>query len=256
MISKLSKMNSLKKCDIIRAGAEAMISGQCTNSPLPPDCYVTDLATKQDMYFRAKYNPSSFISETSYEIQKKQLNILQGDINYDINQLKSKYGSSVETDITWNDFTNCLWNPNGSKGGPHNNKYFERNDLTSLGYQPRPLFGGNILEGKLPPKVTNFVPVWLDHIFNPDLAIVVILLFLVVIFVGLIYSFYKWEKEAPERKAKKKAALRAKLEKNDPYRYTKFPSYPKDLNSKWKYYIHTYTYTLKFNTIYIKNEYI
>jgi len=192
------------------------------------------------MYFQTRYGPSGFVSETARDIRNKQLGILQGDIDDDAAQIESKYGKGAPSDITWNDFTECLWSPDGSRGGPHGNEYFERNDLRSLGYQPQPLFGAAALEGQLPRALTEPVPIWVDHAFNPDLAVIVIFGLLIVVFAALMYSAYRWTLKAPERKAAAETAWRAEKEKHDPYRNTKFPSYPGDPNSKWEALIPVY----------------
>lgn len=229
------------KCDILRAGAAAVMqTGVCGGATPPPDCYTTDLATKRDMYFQTKYAPSGLISGISRDIRAKELGILQTSINTDSAQLKTKYGADAPTGVSWNEFTQCLWRPDGSRGGPHNNKYFERNDLVSLGYQPQPLFGAAILEGKIPPTLTNKIPVWLDRVFNPALAVVVIFLLLAVVLAVLVYKARKWAQQAPERAAAAKEAWRKKMEAHDPYRGTPFETYPADPNTKWEQLIPVY----------------
>jgi len=185
-------MSTVAKCDIIRAGAAAtMQAGVCGGSSPPADCYVTDLAAKRDMYIQTKYSPTGLVSGTALDIRSKELSILEADINADIARIQAKYGSDAPANISWNDFTHCLWNPDGSRGGPHKNVYFGRDDLTSLGYQPQPIFGATTLEGRLPTSLTNSIPVWVDHIFNPDLAAVFIFAILVILFAVLIYKAYK-----------------------------------------------------------------
>ena len=234
-------MSAPTKCDIIRAGAAATISGKCSGSSPVPECYITDLATKRDMHFRTKYSPSGFISGTARDIRNKKLNIIQGDINGDISQIKStKYGKDAPTDITWNDFTECRWNSNGLKGGPHGNEYFKRADLTSLGYKPQPLFDVSSLKDRLPHVLTESIPIWIDHAFNPDLAVIIIFMILVVIFAVLIYNAYQWTRKAPEREAAAKSAWQTEMEKHDPYKNTKFSSYPSNPDSKWEDLIPVY----------------
>jgi hypothetical protein len=199
-----------------------------------------DLATKRDMYIQTKYSPSGLVSGTTRDIRNKELAILQNDIDDDIKQLQAKYGADVPTDLTWNDLTECLWNPDGSPGGTHNNKYFKRDDLTTLGYQPQPVLGAATLEGKLPSTLTGRVPIWVDHAFNPDLAVIIIFAFLIIIFAVLMYNAYKWTKMAPEREAAAKAARRTEMEAHDPYKGTPFESYPADPNSKWEALIPVY----------------
>lgn len=193
------------KCDIIRDGAQALIGGKCKSkqpkSPqnhgvhgdesIPAACHITQLATKKDMYFKKKYDPSGLVSGSARMIRKDELGALQNDIDADTTRLEREYGLDAPTDITWDDFTECLWNPAGYPGGPHSNKYFEREDIKLLGYRPQPLFGAKALEGALPATLASHVPVWLDRVFNPDLAIVLIFVVLVVVFAALMYRAHR-----------------------------------------------------------------
>jgi len=229
------------KCDILRAGAAATMSASaCSGSSPQADCAIMQLLAKKDMYIQTKYSPSGLASGTARDIRTKELSILQGDINALTKQIQDKYGASAPVDLTWDDLTECLLHPDGSRGGGHNNKYFERNDLTSLGYQPQPVVGAATLEGKLPATLTQGVPVWMDHAVNPDLAVILIFALLVIIFAVLMYTASKWEKKAPARTASAKAAWRTKMEAHDPYKGTAFESYPSDPDAKWKALIPVY----------------
>lgn len=229
-------------CDILRDGAQATMSASaCAGSSPPPECYVMDLATKRGMYIQTQYSPSGLVSGTARGIRNKELSIIQNDIDADVQALQTKYGADAPTDgITWDALTECLWNPDGSPGGPNRNKHFKRDDLTALGYQPQPVLGAATLEGKMPRTLTSAVPIWMDHAFNPDLAVIIIFAFLLGIFAALMYNAYKWTKKAPEREAAAKAAWRKKMEAHDPYRGTPFESYPADPDSKWKALIPVY----------------
>lgn len=178
------------KCDIIRDGARAAMQGGVCGAASPPAaCYVTDMATKRDTYFKIKYDPSELLSSTSRMIRRRELENILGGIDSDAQKLSATYGENAPTDISWDDFTGCLWNPNGAKGGPHGNIYFGRDDLMSLGYSPQPLV--KALAGKIPDRVTDFVPVWLDRIFNPSLAVVFILLVLILISAALLRAAHR-----------------------------------------------------------------
>ncbi len=234
-------MSTPTKCDIIRAGAAArMRSGVCTGEAPPPDCYVTDLATKRDMYLRTKYSPVGLLSGTARDIRNKELAILQTSLDLDLAHIREKYGAAAPAQISWNDFTDCLWNPDGSPGGPYGNQYYGRADLASLGYQPQPLVGATAFQGQLPPKLTNAIPIWVDRILNPDLAVVFLFVLLVAVFAILVYRSYVWTQHAPERARAAKEALRVEKEKDDPYRGTSFESYPADPNAKWQQLIPRY----------------
>jgi len=223
-------------CDILRDGVRATMSASaCVGSSPSSECYIIDLATKRDMYIQTKYNPAGLISGTAQDARNKELSILQNDIDTDIKMIQSKYGANAPTDnITWNTLTECLWNSNGSSGGPNRNKYFKRNDLTALGYQPQPILDVTVFENKLPASFTDKIPIWMDHIFNPGFAVIIIFAFLLLVFTIIMYTAYEWTKNTPVREASAKTAWRKKMEKNDPYKGTPFESYPSDPNSKWK----------------------
>lgn len=229
------------KCDILRAGAAATMSASaCSGSPPQADCAVMQLLAKKDMYIQTKYSPSGLASGTARDIRTKELSIIQGDIDALTAQIQAKYGKDAPVDLTWNDLTECLWNSDGGPGGTHNNKYFKRDDLMTLGYQPQPALGAATLEGKLPSTLTGGVPIWVDHALNPDLAVIIIFAFLIIIFAVLMYNAYKWTQKAPEREAAAKAAWRTEMEAHDPYKGTSFESYPADPDSKWKTLIPVY----------------
>lgn len=192
------------KCDVIRAGAAAAMQS-CGGANPPPACYVTDIATKSDAYFQTKYNPAGLLTGMDREIRTRELAILEADISGDAAAIQAEFGDAAPTDITWNDFTQCLWNPDGTPGGPHGNVYFDRADLASLGYQPRPALGGAALEGKLPAQLTGPVPVWLDRALNPDLAVVVILAILVLVCAALVRAARRGRSGSQERRAAKSA---------------------------------------------------
>ncbi|GFR89416.1 hypothetical protein ElyMa_002542500 [Elysia marginata] len=228
-------------CNIFREGVRAsMQASTCAGSSPPPECRVLDLATKRDLYIQTKYSPSGFASKTARDVRNKELAIIQSNIDDDVKALQSKYGADAPIDgITWNALTECLWAPNGTPGGPNHNKYFKRNDLVALGYQPQPALG-HAAQKKLPLALTSHIPIWMDHAFGPDLAVIVIFGFLLVIFAALLYSTYKWSKAAPQREMAAAAARRAKNEAHDPYQGTAFESFPDDPNSKWKSLIPIY----------------
>jgi len=165
-------------CDLVRRGVDAAISGGCSLAHAQPDCAITDAASKRDLFIQTKYTPSRLLTRRAREIRARELDILRNDIADDAAQIRQTHGADAPTDIAWNDFTRCLWNPDGQPGGPHGNTYFERNDLASIGYQPRPILGGAVLQGQFP-RLTNAVPIWMDRFVNPDLAILVLIVALV-----------------------------------------------------------------------------
>jgi hypothetical protein len=235
--------SSPTKCDILRAGAAATASkaAGCDGATPQTDCSVMALLAKKDMYIQTKYDPSGLVSKTDRLVRTKVLSNLQGDINTLTDQIQSRFGKEVPaSDLSWGSLTECLLNPDGSPGGGFGNKYYRRNDLESLGYQPRPALGAATLQGKIPAKLTQAIPVWMDHVVNPDLAVILVFAILIIIFGVLMYNAYNWQKGAPAREAAAKTARQAKMEESDPYKGTAFESYPSDPDTKWKSLIPIY----------------
>ena len=177
------------KCDIIRKGARVMVGGACASKNPPPGCAVTDLATKKDIYFRTQFEPKNAFTAAGRLVRRRELAVIRSDISDDVAKVRRAYGAAP--DIAWNDFTSCLWDPSGLPGGPHGNIYFGRDDLSSLGYQPRPVLSAKFLEKRVPAALTNQIPVYLDRVLSPELAVVVIFVLLVVIFGVLVLKAYE-----------------------------------------------------------------
>jgi len=225
------------KCNAVRDGVDAEIGGKCSQSSPPGACSVLGYATGRDRYLQAQYDPVSALTDRA--VRAGKLKAFQADIAAAAETLQNTYGAGPP-EAEWKDFTQCLWSPDGGPGGPNGNTYLSRRDLYAAGYQPHPALGGDFLFGELPAPVTDRVPVWLDRVFNPDLAVVVIFAVLVLVFAALIYRAHKWEKKAPLRAQAALEKKRAEFEKTDPYRGTKFESYPEDPNAKWKSLIPVY----------------
>lgn len=182
-------------CQILRDGAlAAMSAAACAASPPPPACLVLDLASKRDLYFQAKYTPANFLTP---QVREKELAVLANDIAVDVAALESRYGAAAPVGgVTWRALPGCLWSPAGGPGGPNRNTHFERDDLTALGYQPQPALGGAALAGRLPAALTQAVPVGLDRVLNPDLAVVVIFVLLAALLAALLLRARRQQKRA------------------------------------------------------------
>jgi hypothetical protein len=222
------------RCDIIRDAMHAQADGKCAdpNTP-PPECVAMGLATQRDMYFRTQYDPSTLLSKDKRLVRTKTLQALQTGITDKEQQLRAKYGPNAPVNIAWRDFPLCLWNKDGSKYGAFGNKYIKRDDMNLAGYKPQPLAGGQALAGSFlkkpntnPPISTSPMPVWLDRVLNPNLMLIFIFVLLVIIFAVLVYKAQQWKKKAPERTQAAYDKERDTFEKDDPYRGSKFESYP------------------------------
>lgn len=178
------------KCDLVRAAVAAQLGGECGATP-SPDCAFLRLASERDAYAQAKYAPAGIFTADGREVRARSLQILQKEISADVEVIKQRHGADAPVDLTWNDFTRCLWSPDGASGGPHRNTHIEREDLVSLGYSPRPAFGGGALSGKLPAALTAQAPVWGDRLLNPDLMMFALVFAALVLLGWLVWRAYR-----------------------------------------------------------------
>ena len=236
------------KCSIIRDTATAMQCGLCSGKPVgcPASvpaavCSVPSAANDSMSLFAARYNPSNlFLSAADKTALTQEEKNYQSGIQASATQLAAAYPNAAPgaTTITWPDFERCLWTPQGLPGGPFNNKYFMRNDVQTLGMQPTYPIGKTFAQGVLWKNMQHPspVPVSVDYVMNPDLAVIIIFALLVIIFAVLIWQAYRDAKSAPYRAEQKKEAERQKLEAADPFKGTAFESYP-DPQAKCREYV-------------------
>ena len=222
-------MTTFTRCDIIRAAAAAL-QGHCpTKSHIPDDpepgaCAVIDRANAANRYFQARYNPRALTSETNRQIRVREMQAYQDAITKNEALIRAKFGENAPVDITWADFGECLQHADGQPGYG-NATYFDRNTLSHhLGYAPMPALGAATLLGAHPPGLTNQVPRWVDRFLNPDLAVIVTFVFIVLIVAVLTYSAIQWKKGAPKRAAAAREAEKEKIDAVDPMSGTDFPT--------------------------------
>jgi type II secretory pathway pseudopilin PulG len=188
------------------------------------------------------YNPSNaFVSAADRAVLAQSERNYVSAIQNSETQLAAAYPTApaAATNVSWPDLEYCLWNTDGSPGGPFNNRYFERNDAQTFGLNPTYPIGGALLQGTLWPPSAGAgspVPLWVDYVMNPDLAAILVFALLVIIFAVLMWKTYRATKNAPRIAAQKREAERARLEAADPYRNTAFESYP-DPQAKCRNYV-------------------
>jgi len=159
----------------------------CRATLSPAVCSIPGAANAKMALFADVYDPRSLFSTD----RRKQLE--EADYVTAIREtelgLATAYPLSppAATNISWPDFQRCLWNPAGQKGGPFNNVYFGRNDLNAFGMSPTYPVGGSTASGVIwaPPKVSP-LPVAVDYVANPDLATIVIIVFVLLILVAIL----------------------------------------------------------------------
>ncbi len=186
------------KCDILRDGVRARMNADACGGASPPaGCSVLTRASDADALFYYTYG-----GPLAGAARAEAADLIRGDVAAAEARIRAAYGPGAPADLSWYDLTLCLWNPEGLPGGLYQRKYFGRRDLEGLGYKPAPILGGAALEGRLPPALTDAVPVWLDRAVNPDLAVVLVFLLLLLVFAGLLRAAYRSEKgRAPQGEA-------------------------------------------------------
>jgi hypothetical protein len=248
------------KCDIIRDTGKAFTCGMCAaitagNSapsgcssptmPPPPEvaCSVPNAANARLNLFEKRYSPANlFESATNKAIRQNTEKTLQTIIQKNESELAAAYPGAAPgaTKIAWPDFERCLWNKSGDGGGNGNNIYFKRIDLEqTMGMAPKYPIGKAHAQGsiwKSPKTNPSPLPVSVDYLMNPDLFVIVMFAFLVIVFAALMWAASKSLKKAPYLAQQKKDAERQRLEANDPYRGSDFESYP-DPQAKCRAYV-------------------
>lgn len=232
------------KCDAVRTflnGASyncCTKCGPCASNPgsnsCPANCYqynpadfcaTGQLATRYDMAFNHKYLPKGFASADARATRLKQMQIDNTAIDDFKQELEQSFGSKAggvpedQLGISWFDMTKCMGNSNGKPWGADRTKYPTRKDLYAVGYSSNPLIGSaTTLQGKTPAWAPPLVPIWMDRIMSPDLAVLVIFVLLVIIFGVLIYSAYRWKAGKTTRAAVAKEKEKEAQEGLDPFR--------------------------------------
>lgn len=163
---------------------------QCDGKAEAPDsCKVLKLAAMRDVYSKRQYDPTFLVQRGGSQVREAELGIMGRivkDLEDDVTQIYGT-GTPVE-DISYGKMQRCLNKPDGSRDCSTFNgkktctdKYVSRDNLKMYaGYNPQPVVGGSLLEGKVPHRATNFIPVWTDRIANPTLVLVFILVVLLV----------------------------------------------------------------------------
>lgn len=212
----------------------------CSVSAAPGYCLVGSqgLAARYDQAFNDKYNPAGFMTADRRQVREKEMQIDPTAEAALLQTLQREFPNVPASQLgsSWFDISSCMIKPDGSPAGSDNTRYPTRKDLVLLGYKPNPIIGTTALTGKVPQWSPPLIPIWMDRIMQPELAVVVIFVLLVIIFAAIIYSAYRWAKGASTRAAIARNKMLIEYEDTDPYRGTAFPSWP-DPNKKIRQYI-------------------
>lgn len=99
--------------------------------------------------------------------------------------------------VTWADFNKCLWNKSGVHGSASGRAYLGRADALQLGMEPRYPLGGSLGSGAIwKDGDAPIVPLSVDYVVNPDLFVIIILVFLTL----LVFALVKKQKHRPAAK--------------------------------------------------------
>jgi hypothetical protein len=228
------------KCDILRDMTAAIQCGLCTGSPIACPaglpavlCGIPNAANNRMALFADKYNPMNlFLDAADRKVLRQTEQNLVAGIQTTEQGLRTAYpGAPPEAvQIAWPDLQYCLWNKEGRRGGPFSNVYFGRDDAQAFKMIPTYPVGGTLAQGALwPPPKTSPVPLIVDYVANPDLAVILIFALLVIVFAVLVWVAFNQKKKAPFRSEQEREAERKRLEATDPFRGTAFESYPDPL---------------------------
>lgn len=256
------------KCDIVRDMVAATTCGLCTSKACkatadcpdgqvcqggtcvgrpalcPPGlsaavCAIPEAANVRMALFANRYSPASAFAKGANKAERtlEERDYVTAIQKAELDLAAAYPGApSPATNISWPDMEKCLWTKGGSKAGAYNNVYFRRNDLASFGMKPRYPVGGAAAKGVVWRQDASPLPTAVDYVANPDLAVILVFVFLVIVFAALIYAAYKRKKRANAEASFVKDAERRALEENDPYQGTKFESYP-DPTAKCRAYV-------------------
>lgn len=249
------------KCDIIRDMGLATSCGLCSaleadpqqaipegcktsdrpNGPPKEVCGLTNAANVRMKLFATKYDPTSVFMSGANKAVRTQSQANYGAIIAKSEQeLGAAYPKATPgaTDVGWTDVERCLWNADGSPGGPSNTKYFERTGANFMGMNPEWPLGQKFASGTLwKAGKQSPVPITVDYMMNPDLFAILMFALVVIIFGILMWKAWKDTKAAPDIAQRKKDAEHDQLEASDPYAGSAFETYY-DPGAKCRKYVY------------------
>lgn len=179
---------SISKCDIIRDSVNAL----CVGKDMPVACEASNMSNVKMARFNAMYDPISLV-ETGIAkmIRNRKIEIYDNQIAESRIKLANAYNAPDDaTDINWQDHTLCLWDPSGAPGGMlGNEKYITRLDLINQ-MSPKYIVGGQTLANQFWKYGMSPMPINVDYAMNPDLAMFMIIMFILLVFIGLTLKVY------------------------------------------------------------------
>ncbi len=167
--------------------ADATVEGVGAFVPHPA-CNIFKIAPLNAQMTKTRYDLPALFTPIGRAVRRLELDNYQAAIDSAGSALRAAYGDGAPADIKWHQMPECLWSRSGAPGGPLNDKYFSRDALTSAGYAPLPIIGGQAFSAveQRHPKLASRMPVWLDRVVRPGLAMVLVFVFLVLIFAALV----------------------------------------------------------------------
>jgi hypothetical protein len=210
------------KCEIIRDMTAAIDCRLCGSAGAPPAgcpagltpalCDIPAAANDRMALFASRYDPAALFERGAAAAVRAQI-----ERNYataiaaNETQLAAAYPGAPDLRIAWPDFERCLRSPDGSPSGAFNNRYFGRDDCAALGMQPVYPLGKAFAQGAIwkAGKKPSPIPLAVDYIANPDLATILVVLFIVLVLIALLWKASRDVRRAPFLKAE--AQYRARL---------------------------------------------
>ena len=207
------------RCDLVRSARDVAKYGQiCSGQRQTGTAGQCALlkgadATRDRTYFRLHL--TSLLTNEGRHARKAGLYNAEEALREAAEDIAKTYGDDAPPKITWPDFLRCLVSETGDKIMQANGRYFNREYLYYLGYEPRPLIGGSFLLGTLPRALTGLVPLQADVFMNADLTALFGIVLLVVVAAILVWRKRKYDEERKHPGAEEKGKMKGKGKKGD-----------------------------------------
>ena len=176
-----------------------LVRYECTSpDSVPVRTAVSNIANLRALRFKTAYSPTKILTSVRRSERSLELGVLDDNIKKQVEHLKSIavfQDYSVIDDISWDNIAKCI--KPLTAGGSLKVYNYKKNEyigdgglpvgtLPGLVYLPSPLFSLDFVEklnlahGYLRP------PIFLDKFFSPNLALVVMFAFLVLLYFALV----------------------------------------------------------------------
>lgn len=169
------------KCQLLRDGIFHELSNEC---PYNVSCLAGKMAELNSILIWKKQK--LFKNEADIDAIKN----IEGDIAMINKTMQKNLGINYNINVDWNNYADCLWNPNEAPGLLSGNKYFSRKDLVEIfGYRSFSMIGGNtLMDNDEMLNYVKWIPLHTDKYINPFFLAIFIIILVVSIFILLIIN--------------------------------------------------------------------